>query len=109
MKFTITIFCLLITVNSLIAQTRPNKLWDATFGGSDADAGYKVIETSDKNYLFVGLSYSGISGDKTEDKKGQTGFVDFWVVKTNKLGQKIWDKTYGGRYTDFCRTVIDSY
>ena len=108
MKFTITIFCLLITVNSLIAQTRPNKLWDATFGGSDTDMGYKVIETSDKNYLLVGNSGSGISGDKTEDKKGQTGFTDFWVVKTNKLGQKIWDKTYGGRYTDFCRTVIET-
>jgi hypothetical protein len=100
---------LFLNLTFAIAQQRPSKLWDARFGGSDTDMGSKIIETSDHNYLICGTTSSGISGDKSEDKKGQTGFTDFWVVKMNALGQKIWDKTYGGRYTDLCRTMIETH
>ena len=47
-------------------------------------------------------------GDKTEAKKGLSGYNDFWIVKTDSLGVKIWDKTFGGQYSDFSRTIIQT-
>ena len=109
MKKIVLFASILFNLSITQAQYRPNKLWDARFGGNDTDMGSKIIETSDHKYLICGTTSSGISGDKSEDKKGQSGFTDFWVVKMNALGQKIWDKTYGGRYTDFCRTMIETH
>lgn len=90
------------------SQNRPTKLWDATFGGSDSESFTKIIQASDSSFLICGNSYSGISGDKTVDRMGTNGFTDFWIVKTNALGQKIWDKSFGGAYTDYARTIIET-
>jgi hypothetical protein len=73
-----------------------NKLWDKRYGGVDFDELYSVEQTSDGGYILGGYSYYGISGDKTEDGRGN---CDFWAVKTDASGNKIWDKRFGG--TDY--------
>ncbi|MBC7384233.1 MAG: T9SS type A sorting domain-containing protein [Bacteroidia bacterium] len=88
------------------AQHRPSKLWDATFGGSDYETFSEIKQTADKGFILCGNSSSPISGDKTQDRKGVSGFTDFWVVKTDSMGNKIWDKTYGGRYSDYATSII---
>jgi len=35
-------------------------------------------------------------------------YTDFWLVKTDKDGNEIWDKTYGGKYHDFVNKVIET-
>ena len=90
------------------AQHRPTKLWDATFGGNDSEFMSEIQLTTDKGFIICGNSTSGISGDKTEAKKGLSGYNDFWIVKTDSLGVKIWDKTFGGQYSDFSRTIIQT-
>ncbi|HKR05484.1 MAG TPA: T9SS type A sorting domain-containing protein, partial [Bacteroidia bacterium] len=47
-------------------------------------------KTIDNGYLFSGDSYSNISGDKTEIN---LGVEQSWIVKTDSLGNKQWDKT----------------
>lgn len=74
-----------------------NKLWDKSFGGSGRDELQSVQQTSDGGYILGGSSASGISGDKTENTKG--GF-DYWVIKLDADGNKIWDKTFGGSSSD---------
>ncbi len=69
------------------------KLWDKTFGGSDADYLSRVIRTQDGGYLLAGSSLSGKGFDKSEASQGQR---DYWLVKTDALGNKQWDKTIGG-------------
>jgi hypothetical protein len=59
--------------------------WKNTFGGSDEDRGMDVKQTSDGGYIIVGYTKS----------KG-SGVEDIWLVKTNKNGEEIWDKTFGG-------------
>ncbi|MEO7990221.1 MAG: T9SS type A sorting domain-containing protein [Chryseolinea sp.] len=70
-----------------------NKLWDKRFGGNVADGLTSIEPTSDGNFLLGGWSYSDISGEKTEPSHD---WGDFWMVKMDASGNKLWDKTYGG-------------
>lgn len=74
-----------------------NKLWDKTFGGSGEDDLQAVLETSDGGFLLGAFSASGISLDKSQDSKG---LHDYWVIKLDALGNKLWDKTFGGDGVD---------
>ena len=86
------------------------KLWDKRFGGSDHDYLNRVIQTQDGGYLLAGSSFSGISGDKTEESRGTIsahyGQRDYWVVKVDKAGNKQWDKRFGGSQTDELVKVV---
>lgn len=72
-----------------------NKEWDKRFGGTSGDGGGDVIQTLDGGYLIGGTSGSGISGDKTQANFGSQ-VNNFWIVKTDSLGNKLWDRVYGG-------------
>ena len=73
------------------------KLWERRFGGSNYDELRSIIKTSDNGYLLGGISYSGISGDKTQNNRGG---ADYWIVKLNSLGNKQWDARFGGTLDD---------
>ena len=74
-----------------------NKIWDKTIGGSNEDNLQALQQTNDGGYILGGYSNSLISGDKTENDKGN---YDYWVVKLDVNGNKIWDKTIGGNNED---------
>src|SRR5690606_15307645 len=74
-----------------------NKIWDKTVGGNDSDRLSRVTSTSDGGFLLAGTSYSPTSGDKSEDNRG---LDDYWIVKIDGDGNKIWDKTIGGNHAD---------
>lgn len=79
-----------------------NKLWDRTFGGALDDALTSITLTTDGGFLLGGNSNSGIGGDKTEANKascspGKICSPDYWVLRIDAQGNKLWDKTYGGR------------
>ncbi len=74
------------------------KIWDKTFGGNSNDFLISTVLTSDGGYILGGYSISGVSGDKSENTKGN---YDYWVVKINSSGQKVWDKTFGGGQADY--------
>jgi hypothetical protein len=70
-----------------------NVMWDKTFGGTNDDDLRYVFQTSDGGYMVGGTSKSDSVWDKT---KPRYGFNDFWIVKTDALGNKLWDMVYGG-------------
>lgn len=78
------------------------KQWDKTFGGSEYDQLFSLIQTTDGGYLLGGYSYSDISGDKTQIGLGGT---DYWIVKTDAAGNKQWDKTFGGTNDEYLYSV----
>lgn len=71
--------------------------WDKTIGGDSRDTFSHAIPTADGGYLLGGTSNSDISGDKTENSKGND---DYWVVKLDATGNRVWDKTIGGSVGD---------
>lgn len=56
----------------------------------------------DGGYLIGGSSSYGITGDKTEASRGGS---DYWIIKINEDGSKVWDKTLGGGGDDFLRSI----
>lgn len=75
-----------------------NKIWDKRFGGTDDDFATSVVVDANGSILIGGYSQSLANGDKSQFPQGQW---DYWVVKTDVGGNKIWDKTFGGNYTDW--------
>ena len=67
--------------------------WQNSIGGINTEDLYAVFQTYDGGYVLGGQSRSGISGDKTESGHGSS---DFWIVKTDSLGNPQWQNTVGG-------------
>tara|TARA_R110000868_G_scaffold258149_4_gene515496 strand:+ start:1493 stop:3061 length:1569 start_codon:yes stop_codon:yes gene_type:complete len=99
-------FLLFITLSLfLIFNLNAQILWQNTIGGNNFDFAENMINTSDGGFLIVGESQSNISGDKTEDSKGD---ADFWIVKTNNLGVVQWEKTIGGSNEDYAASAVET-
>ncbi len=74
-----------------------NKIWDKRYGGIEADDAFAVMATADGNYLVSGSTYSMNGGMITQPRKGD---LDFWVIKIDPSGNKIWDRRYGSSNSD---------
>lgn len=77
--------------------------WERTLGGTENDRLTAMIQTSDGGYLVGGFSGSDVSADKTENTRGHE---DYWLVKLNAKGQKLWDRTYGGKTSDGLLSIV---
>ncbi|SHL02302.1 T9SS type B sorting domain-containing protein [Hymenobacter psychrotolerans] len=78
------------------------KLWDRTLGGTDDDKLRSLQQTSDGGYIVGGLSFSDVSGEKSEPSRGQH---DYWVVKLSAAGAPQWNRTLGGISADDLRSL----
>lgn len=71
-----------------------NVKWEKTFGGTDWDMGYSVIEDKNHNFLIAGTSYSNSYGD-----------ADVYLIKTDSLGDTLWTRHYGGTGSDIAYSI----
>ena len=71
-----------------------NEVWNQTFGGSESDRAYSVQQTSEGGYIVAGYTFSFGEGS-----------CDFWLIKTDTLGNQEWEQTYGGINNDSARDV----
>jgi len=71
-----------------------NMEWNKTYGGVDYDGAWSVQQTSDGGYIAAG--YTNSFG---------AGAYDFWLVKTDAIGNMEWNRTYGGASTDWGHSV----
>ena len=72
-------------------------LWEKTFGGSEFDGLTSIIQTTDGGYALAGGTESKGSGD-----------ADAWILKLDSQGDILWDRTYGGFFTDWAKTIIQT-
>ncbi len=71
-----------------------NVIWQKTFGGINIDQAFSVKQTRDSGLVIAGYTNSF----------GHGGY-DMYVIKTNKLGDTVWTKTYGGSNWDFAYSI----
>jgi len=74
------------------------ELWNQTYGGSLAEAGCQVKQTSDNGFIAVGYTQSF-----------SVGWVDVYVVKTDSIGTLEWEQTYGGISEDRGFSIEQTY
>jgi len=65
-------------------DTNGNEEWTTTFGGSNADRGRSVQQTTDGGYIVAGWASSFGYGDS-----------DVWLIKTDEGGNELGNSTYG--------------
>jgi hypothetical protein len=80
-----------------------NLLWEKSYGGSNGEVAYAVIQTNDLGYMVVGESTSN-DGDVSSNYGGR----DYWVVKLDSLGNLLWEKNYGGSGFDRGKSVLEN-
>ncbi len=79
--------------------------WNMRYGSSGKDNLTTIIKTSDGGYLSGGYTDAGNSGDKSQSSQGKN---DYWIVKSDKNGQKLWDKRFGGSQDEYLNRVIQT-
>jgi hypothetical protein len=73
-----------------------NMEWNKTYGGTQFESASSVIATSDGGYALAGYTSSFEAG----------GGSDFWLVKTDALGNMEWNRKYGGTRVEGASMVI---
>jgi len=81
------------------------KIWDKTYGGYSFDGLETIVAAPGGGYLLGGVSYSSVGADKTQNSKGS---ADYWVIKIDENGRKLWDKTFGGLEEDLLQAMIST-
>jgi hypothetical protein len=74
-----------------------------TYGGSGNDYGQAVLATGDGGYVLAATSASNDG-----DVSGNHGNSDFWLVKIDKSGNIIWQKSFGGSETDEVYSMVST-
>ena len=72
-------------------------LWEKTFGGFDWDFAYDLEITSDGGFLIVGETHSLGEGN-----------ADAYLIRTDKDGNLLWEKTMGGAGKDIAHALIST-
>lgn len=70
-------------------------IWQHTYGGKEIEEAKSLTATKDGGFVLVGGTYSFGAGKE-----------DVWVVKVDRHGKKLWDRTYGGKKWDGGSSVV---
>ena len=76
-------------------------IWSKTYGGSEDDYGYSVLENADGS-----LVVAGYSGSSDGDVASNMGMHDFLILKTDSQGNLIWSKSNGFMSHDHAYKII---
>ena len=72
-----------------------NMEWNKTYGGTEDEAAYSLIATSDGGYAIAGTTKSFGAGN-----------YDCWLIKTDAAGNVEWSQTYGGGADEAAYSLI---
>ncbi|MGA8848958.1 MAG: hypothetical protein WB564_03940 [Dehalococcoidia bacterium] len=70
-----------------------NVAWQKTYVGAGDDHAFSIQQTQDLGYIVAGSAVTLGAG------------YDFWLLKLDSDGNVTWQKSYGGDYDDWARSV----
>jgi len=70
-----------------------NKVWDKTYHKSYYDGASSIQQTSDGGYIIAGAT-------SDDNPNPSLCLDDFYIIKLDSDGNKVWDKTYGKANTE---------
>jgi hypothetical protein len=74
-----------------------NVEWNQTFGGPLYDRAFSMIATSEGGFALAGPTSSF-----------GNGLRDFWLVKTDVMGNIEWNQTYGGADAEVAYSLVQT-
>lgn len=77
--------------------------WDKVLTGANHLKYF--IKTSEGGYMLGGNVSGPAFGDRSEDSEGN---YDMWIIKITADGTKMWDKTIGGKGSDYPSSVLQT-
>lgn len=72
----------------------PDTVWTVTYGGSQWDRGYSVLETPNGDFAVAGFTWSFGGGGS-----------DVFLIRTDDTGDSVFQITYGGGSADKGRSI----
>jgi regulation of enolase protein 1 (concanavalin A-like superfamily) len=76
-------------------DAKGEKLWEKTYGGLRKEEAAAITQLQDGNFIIVGATKS----------YGKGGY-DYFIIKIDKMGNRLWAKTAGGTAKDEASAVI---
>ncbi len=88
------------TGNFWLMKTDSNgdSLWSQVYGGGEQELCFSAQQTSDNGFILAGFTYSFGTGFRK----------NFWLVKTDSLGNQLWNRAYGGSEEEWCYSVLQA-
>jgi hypothetical protein len=97
MRLYITFFLLVFGLNA-----RSQEMFQRTFGGINDEWAYSVQQADDGGFIICGFTSSfGASGICTNFIGDTVPCSDIYLIRTNKSGDTLWTKAYGGASDDY--------
>ena len=89
------LFCAVLILSS--ASLHAQVVFERTYGGTEYDVGWCVQQTQDGGYVLAGGTNSFGAGG-----------TDFYLVRTDSLGDTLWTRTYGDTTEDWGYSVREA-
>ena len=94
MRKILTLTILLVLAIGSISLGAPEIEWQKTYGGSGGDWAFSIQQTKDGGYIVAGWTWSFGAGGR-----------DFYIIRLDSRGNKVWEKTYGGSDYDWAYSI----
>ena len=80
-----------------------NQVWEKSYDASesddwDTDHGNDIIAANNGGYYILG---------STNVYPGSTGQDDYWLIKTNNMGDTLWTEIIGGNWWDIGQSILE--
>ena len=105
-----------LTIDYASGESKGNTItWDKTFGGSNEDMGFSIIQTEEGGYAITG--YKILDREKRKDTwRAKLGYIelteekkqDIWIIKLDKNGNMEWDEVFGENGADLANSIIQA-
>ncbi len=74
-----------------------NLLWSKNYGGAGSDWAHSIVGLPDGDMIVAGVT--GSEGG-TGDVSTSHGAGDIWLIRLDKDGNLLWEKSYGGSFSE---------